>query len=206
MREAISGVRAGLKMIGVVVAGLSVSACVGAGSDPGDSLGNLFAFNTTSPPPAPAAVSEARVVCPYLDVLEGGAAHRVYAGAQESRNVRYQFSLGDVARQCRVENGQLLLKIGVEGKVLLGPAGAPSSFNVPVTIAVRNEKNEQIVAERTYQVAASIPSGAAHTTFNVVSEDIAVPFTGERADASYQIFVGLDGANSASNRARARRR
>ena len=47
--------------------------------------------------------------------------------------------MGEIARECRVAGNQLIIKIGVEGRVLLGPAGSPGTFTVPVTIAVRDE-------------------------------------------------------------------
>jgi hypothetical protein len=139
-------------------------------------------------------------------VREGAAAHRVYAGQQSNANVRYQFSMGEVARECRVAGSQLILKIGVEGRVLLGPAGSPGAFTVPVTIAVRDEASRQIVANRSYRVAANIAQGSSNTTFAVVSDEIAVPFKSAAASEDYQIFVGFDGASSAAGPQARRRR
>lgn len=153
-----------------------------------------------------AAGGSRELVCPYVDVREGAAAHRVYAGQPGGSNVRYQFSMGEIARECRIDGDRMILRIGVEGRVLLGPAGAPGSFTVPVTIAVRDESSRSIVANRAYRVSANIPQGASNTVFAVVSEDIAVPFKSLAANDDYQVFVGFDGASSAAGPQQARRR
>lgn len=153
------------------------------------------------------AASQTRdLVCPYVDIRDGAAAHRVYAGQPSNESVRYQFSMGDIARDCRVAGNQLILKIGVEGRVLLGPAGSPGSFTVPVTIAVRDESSMAMVANRSYKVAASIGQGSSGTAFSVVSDEIAVPFKSLQGNMDYQVFVGFDGASSAAGSQPSRRR
>lgn len=155
---------------------------------------------------APPAGAPSNLVCPYVDVREGAAAHRVYAGQPSNATVRYQLSMGDIARECRISGNQLVLRIGVEGRVLLGPAGAPGGFTVPVSIAVRDESTKRYVSNRTYRVAASIAQGAANTSFAVVSEDISVPLKSLAANEDYLVYVGFDGASAAAGGQRARRR
>jgi hypothetical protein len=86
------------------------------------------------------------------------------------------------------------MKVGVEGKVLLGPAGSPASFTVPVTIAVVAEGSNKTVSSRNYKASASIPQGQSLSSFTIVSEDIAVPFINEAANMDYSIVVSIDGA------------
>lgn len=202
-----------LKGAAAIAALLSLAGCGG-----GSYMGSLFGSGSSTPAQpvasgqpqtAQGAVpsGQARdLACPYVDVREGAAAHRVYAGQPSSANVRYQFSMGEIARDCRVAGNQLIIKIGVEGRVLLGPAGSPGSFTVPVTIAVRDETSKAMVANRSYKVSASIASGSANTTFAVVSDEIAVPFKSMAANEDYQIFVGFDGASSAAGPQARRRR
>lgn len=215
----------GLPSAGRAVALASVCALLtGCG---GGYLGPLWGSSSAPATPAPAATGQAagaaaptgaasllggggpfgrrELNCPYVDVREGAAAHRVYAGQPANSAVRYQFSISDVARECRVVGDQLVIKVGIEGRVLLGPAGAPSSFAVPVSVAVRNEANGQFVANRAYRVAASIPAGSSNTGFSVVSEEISVPFKSLAANEDYQVFVGFDGASSAAGPERRRR-
>ena len=123
---------------------------------------------------------------------EQSAALRVMAGGA----VRHQFSIGELARQCRVINKQLVLKVGVEGKALLGPAGSPSAFTVPVTIAVRKDGEERPFLARSYRATAAIPAGQSQTTFTIVSDEIIVPFVSEAANEDYEIIVSIDGAGA----------
>jgi hypothetical protein len=222
MRQGISRCLSASKGALAVTAALALSGCGG-----GSYVGSLFGSGSSSSAPASQPVASGQppaagapqsavlplfntgpteLVCPVVDVREGAAAHRVYAGAQSNANVRYQFSMGDIARQCRVQGNQIVLKIGVEGRVLLGPAGSPGSFSVPVSIAVRDEATRQFVATRTYRVAANIPQGSANTEFAVVSDEIAIPFKGLAANEDFIIFVGFDGASAATGNQATRRR
>ena len=185
----------------ILLATLAVSllgACSGASETEGlgGTVGNLLIFNSrTAPPPVQAnAIAPPRdLICPNIDVKEGAAAQRVYAGGQDSRNVRYQFSLGELARECRVVGNQLIMKVGVEGKVLLGPAGAPSAFTVPITIAIKKDGADKPVTSRSYRANASIAAGQSQNSFSVVTEEIAVPFINEAANEDYEIVVSIDG-------------
>ena len=190
---------------------LGLGACSsGGGGDPADTIGNLFAFNSTKAPPLPEATpsnSPQNLICPVVDVREGGAAHRVYAGSgTDSANVRYQFSIGDTARECVRQGEQIVIKVGVEGKVLLGPAGSPSSFTVPVFIGIRRDSDQQMLVSKVYNVSASIQAGTANTTFSVVSEPLAVPYTRDNANEDYSIYIGFERPSQTQRTSQRRRR
>ena len=160
-------------------------------------FGNLLAFNTTNPGSVPAAAhpGDEPLRCPSLEVLDGTSSYRIYAGADQSNgNVRYQFSMGDVARDCTRSGNDILMKVGVEGRVLLGPAGAPGSFTVPVRIAVRRDSDQKPAAAKLYQVPATIAAGETAGSFTIVTDPIAVPFLTSHADDDYTILVGFDSA------------
>ena len=63
---------------------------------------------------------------------------------------------------------------------------------MPVRIAVRHDGDGKAVATKFFQVPATIAAGADSTTFQVVSEPIAVPFLTSHADEDYTILVGFD--------------
>ncbi len=180
-----------------VVAGLS--ACGGSSgfeppSNGGTTLGNLLAFNSLNAPSKPKPLdTEEKPTCPDIEVLDGTASSRVYGtGEQSNANVRYQFSMGDVVRECSHVGNQLVMKVGVEGRALLGPVGSPGSFSAPVRIAIRREKDEQAVASKLYQIPVSIGAGDNGAPFSIVSDAIAVPFLSSQANTDYTILVGFD--------------
>lgn len=134
-----------------------------------------------------------RVSCPKIMILDGTAAARFHADSSPSNtNLRHQFSLGDVARECSHEGDQLLVKVGVAGKVLLGPAGSPGNFSVPIRIAIISESDSQPVVSRLYRAAATIRAGETQADFTVISDPLDVPFIQDKADVDYTIKVGID--------------
>jgi hypothetical protein len=192
-----------------LMAGLGIlggcSSAPGSGSGPTNAFGNFLAFGTTAPPPPPDRSKEVvKLDCPEVEVLGGAAAMRV--GGQENASVRYQYSMGDVARECQVENGQINIKVGVEGRVLLGPAGGPGSFQVPVRIAIRREADQKPAMSKVYRIDAAIAPGESQTTFNMVSDTFQVPYLRPRADDDYTIVVGFDDKAEAPAARRQKRR
>ena len=47
-------------------------------------------------------------------------------------NLRYQVTIGGTARECRMEGGLVSIKVGMEGRVILGPEGSAGSVDVPL--------------------------------------------------------------------------
>ncbi|KAA2234111.1 hypothetical protein [Salinarimonas soli] len=187
-----------------VVAGLA--GCTSSGSSGGSSggnvLSNLFFYGGTTVPPA-AAANAAEFDCPAIDVFEGGAALQSYAGGRtgDYEGLRHQISLGNLARECTVQaDGSVLVRVGVEGRVLMGPAGGTGGrFDAPVRIVVRS--GSQVLAQRARRVPVSVPSGDTQGTFTVVEEGIVVP---ARIGENFEILVGLGGASAAEPRPRRR--
>ncbi|MDX7949998.1 hypothetical protein P7D22_02255 [Lichenihabitans sp. Uapishka_5] len=211
--------RIGFAIMGV--AGCLVLAGCGAAGTPGfepetqggptlsSKLANLVAFNKLFPSAAPLPQTEVQVECPSIEVLDGTASVRTYAGEQSNANVRYQFSLGDIARECSKAGGNLLLKVGAEGRVLLGPSGSPGAFTVPIRVAVRNDATQKVVFSQLNRISASIASGTSETAFTYVSEPFQVPIVAH-PDEDYTILVGFDptgaGVVPAKSAMRARRK
>jgi hypothetical protein len=163
----------------------------------GSKLANLLGFKSNDAPAAPGA--EVRhIFCPQVIVLEGTAASQAYAGTPaSSANLRYQSALDDTARECTLEGEQLAIKIGVAGKVLLGPAGSPGSFSVPVRMAILRERDNQPIISKLYHAAVTVAAGETRADFTIVSEPLRVPFIQGHAEDDYTIKVGIDDGASA---------
>lgn len=164
----------------------------------GETLGNLFKFGgTTVPPAAPRPTDD--VFCPPVGVIDGGAAIRAYTGGKvgDPAALRHQISVGQLARECVEQaDGSILVKVGVEARALLGPAGAPGRYDVPVTVTVK--RGERILASRTQRVSVSVPQGSAQGSVLVVQDGLLVP---PRIN-DYEIDVGLVGGNAPARRAK----
>lgn len=147
----------------------------------------------TNDTPAAPGKQVRHIVCPEVLILEGTAASQAYAGTPpSSANLRHQYSLTDTARECTLDGDQLAIKIGVAGKVLLGPAGSPGSFNVPVRMAVLGAHNNEPITSKLYHAAVTVPAGETQADFTIVSEPLRVPFIQDHAEDDYSIKVGID--------------
>lgn len=208
-------------LVGAGLLGCSVLAGCGAGGTPGfepesqttnpnstlQKLGNLIAFNKLFPGSAPLPQTEAQIDCPTIEVQDGTASVRTYAGEQTNNNVRYGYSLGDIARECSKSGDKLILKVGAEGRVLLGPAGSPGTFTVPIRVAVRNDATQKVLFSQLSRVSSSVPPGGTEGAFSYVSELFTVPFVAH-PDEDYTILVGFDpsGTGTAAPAGKRRRR
>ena len=73
-------------------------------------------------------------------------------GGPDNASVRYQFNIGDTARECDPAGpGQATLKIGVSGEVVIGPAGSAGTYNAPLRIMVTQVSDKTDVFSQVYQ-------------------------------------------------------
>src|SRR5476649_1230142 len=83
-------------------------------------------------------VTNSAIDCPGMMVRSGASTWQV-PGGTTSTNLRYQGSLGQLARECAVLGDAMTIKVGVEGRVLVGPKGGAGSVAVPLRIALVQE-------------------------------------------------------------------
>ena len=196
-----------------LLAGFALLACLsacgslgfGGGSDddtqpaapsPTKSFLQNLAMGGPAPAPAPAPAAQARLPnvvnqqddfsCPVLDVSANGASIRDFAGGAEAgaQALRHQISITNLARECKDAGANITMKLGVEGSVLLGPAGAPGTFSVPLLFEARLK--DKVVASQRETLSVTIPPGESRAFFNTVLTDFAIP-----KDDETDVFVGL---------------
>lgn len=164
------------------------------------SMGNMFApgpadnsLSNASPTQAelsavnalPAIATE----CPPIKVRQGAEALFNYAsGNRSARNLNYQAVIDQESRNCVVSNGLITVKMGVVGRVLLGPAGSQTSVNVPVRFVV--ERDDVALFSQRYDIPVSIAPPAQSGDFVKVVENVGIPYTGGE---DIVIWVGFDG-------------
>jgi hypothetical protein len=137
------------------------------------------------------------IVCPEIQILDGTSADRVYAPGKDQSNesVRYQFSIDDVARGCQINGNQVAMKIGVAGKVLLGPAGSAGTYPAPIRVAIIDLSDGSPVISKLYQVPASVADGQTEAPFTLVTDPLSIPTRPNFAE-NYTIKVGFDSAGN----------
>ena len=134
--------------------------------------------------------------CPSLDIRQGAATLAIAGGTQgqpTASDLRYQLTFTQLARQCALNGPVIRMRVGVQGRVLVGPAGAPNDVSVPIRYAVVQEGVEPktiITKFRRFNVA--IPSGQTNVSFTDIEEDLSFPMPSRAALDAYVVYVGFD--------------
>ena len=135
-------------------------------------------------------VASQDINCPEVTVADGGAALRV--GGADNASVRYQFNIGDTARQCDPAGpGQAAIKVGVAGQVVIGPAGSAGTFSAPVKITVTQIAGDKTVFSQTYRVEATT-DGVRGGDFRIVTDPINLPMPTLQLADVYSVTVGFE--------------
>ncbi len=157
----------------------------------------LFGFGEgDKKPDQPAAPAEApEIDCPGVEVRQGASTFQ-QSGADNGSSalsLRYQANFVRFARECAVRAGNVVMKVGVEGRVILGPAGTAGTLALPVRLAVVKEGLEpQTIWTKFYMVPVVIPPGQPNVLFTHVEEDMSFPNPpGDELD-KYVVYVGFD--------------
>ena len=109
--------------------------------------------------------------------------------------MRYQGTIGEMARECKVENGIVTMKVGIQGRILLGPAGSPGTVDVPLRYAVVREGPEpKFIWSKFYKILVAIPEGKTNVAFTHIDEAITFPQPSPDEMNSYIVYVGFDPA------------
>jgi hypothetical protein len=145
--------------------------------------------------PTPLPVAALDIYCPPVDIADDGAAVRV--GGPDNASVRYQFNIGDTARECDPAGpGQAALKIGVSGEVVIGPAGSAGTYSVPLRIAVTHNGDNKEIFSQTYKIEATT-DGLRAGAFRVVTEPIPLALSTLQLADVYSITVGFANGGAA---------
>jgi hypothetical protein len=116
-------------------------------------------------------------------------------------DVRYQLSFTDLARQCTVAGGNMVMKVGVQGRIIVGAGGGPGPVDIPLRYAVVREGIEPTtIATRFKRVAAEVAPGQSNVVFSDVEENLSFPLPSRAELAGYMVYVGFDQIGDASEK------
>ena len=135
--------------------------------------------------------------CPGVDVRAGASTIQLNTPGQDATavTVKYQITIARTARECSVRGTNLTVKVGVLGRIILGPAGTPGQLDIPLRLALVQEGPEpKTVWTKFYKIPVVIPPGQSNTPFMHVEEDLTVPIPRRVELDAYQIYVGFDQA------------
>jgi len=138
------------------------------------------------------------VECPSVSVRTGAATLMIGSkpgeGEPSALDLRYQATITRTARECHINSGLMTMKVGVEGRVITGPAGGPGTVDVPLRIAVVHEGiNPKTIVSKFARVEVAVASAVDHVPFTHVDPEISFPMPQPIADIdAYVVYVGFD--------------
>jgi hypothetical protein len=138
------------------------------------------------------------VDCPGVQIRNGASTLIIGSKPGDAEpaalDVRYQGSIVRTARECHVNSGMMTMKIGIEGRVITGPAGGAGTVDVPMRIAVVKEGvNPQTITSKFGKESVTLAGDVDRVTFTHIDPDITFPLP-QPAGAidSYVVYIGFD--------------
>jgi hypothetical protein len=166
------------------------------GSSFSQRMNALFFGSPASPgEPKAAAGPNPDVDCPSVDVRSGASTLSVAAPGVEANatNLRYQASIAQTARECAVLGATMTVKVGIQGRIILGPTGTPGRVDVPMRLALVREGIEpRTIWTKLYRVPVTVPPGQNNVPFVHVEEDMTFPVPKPADLEAYVVYVGFD--------------
>lgn len=143
-----------------------------------------------------AATAQGDVTCPPVEVRQGASTLTISpAGDNSAMSVRYQGEFLRMARNCTVAEGSMMMRIGVEGRVIVGPKGGPGEVDVPLRIAVVQETPGGMKPVTTKFVRIPVTLGPADGSkvFAHVEEALSFPVPSPTSQLDdYIAYIGFD--------------
>lgn len=201
--------RSGAGLLAITALAL-LAGCGSTMSSMTSSVGNVFSKSpldlfsssptatqtNTATPDAPEMQTD--IECPGVKIRDGAATLVVGSNPKEQQpsplDVKYQGSIIRTARECHVNNGIMSMKVGVEGRIITGPAGGPGTVEVPLRIAVVQDGLPPKPVVSTFgKEAVTIGGNVDRANFTHVDDTISFPLPKPLGLLdSYVVYVGFD--------------
>jgi hypothetical protein len=163
-----------------------------------DRFKSLFGGKSEEPapgaPPSAPPQSESDLSCPPVSIRAGASTYAVAAPGKQAvgNDLRYQATITRTARDCTRNGDQITARIGIQGRVIAGPAGNPPTVEIPLRVAVvQGGVQEKTIATKVYRTTVSM-SEAGSEPFSLVAEDVVYPVPPGATGDSYIFYIGFD--------------
>ena len=160
----------------------------------GDRFKGLFGIAPEQPAETAPAEGEPDLTCPPVSIRAGASTYAVAAAGKQpvGNDIRFQATITRTARDCTRNADQITARIGIQGRVIAGPAGAPSTVEIPLRVAVvQGGVQEKTIATKVYRTTVSLSEDGS-VPFALVAEDLVYPVPLGAAGDSYIFYIGFD--------------
>lgn len=144
------------------------------------------------------AAAQSDINCPDITIRSGASTMMVGTKPGDAEpnalDVRYQGSITRTARECHVSGGVMTMKVGIEGRVITGPAGGPGTVDVPLRLAVVQEGvSPKPIVSKFARVQVTVTNAVDRVIFTHVDPEISFPMpTPAGLIDAYVVYVGFD--------------
>jgi hypothetical protein len=156
---------------------------------------SLFSGSGAAAPAAAGSPAFNADDCPNVEIRTGTGSLTLAGKPPEAAptDVRYELTLTQLARQCMVVGADLVMKVGVQGRIIVGPVGGPGQVDLPLRFAVVRESAEaKTITTKFKRVSAEVPPGQSNVAFSDVEENLSFPMPSRAELPAYRVYVGFD--------------
>lgn len=204
IRQATVAGRASYVVLGL--AGAVLTGCGGATTDfsaspsstslptIGDRFNQLFGSKSQAVGEAPSAPDGVEPDCPIVKIRAGASTYAVAPPGKQpiASELRYQATITRTARDCTRSSGQIIARIGIQGRVIAGPAGAPATIEIPLRVAVvQTGVHEKVISTKVFRTTVSMSEDTG-VPFSLVGEDLAYTMPPGLTSENYVFYIGFD--------------
>ncbi|HZL31152.1 MAG TPA: hypothetical protein VFC54_08835 [Pseudolabrys sp.] len=138
------------------------------------------------------------IECPGVAVRTGASTLSIGTKPSQEEpsalDLRYQGTILRTARECHVSAGFMTMKVGIEGRIITGPAGGPGNVDVPLRIAVVHEGPvPKPIVSKFASVPVTVANAVDRVNFTHVENDVTFPMPVPAGDIdAYVVYVGFD--------------
>jgi hypothetical protein len=161
-----------------------------------DKLKGLFGGSKSEDQQPPIVSNEPQqdMDCPQVTIRAGASTYAIAAPGKQAvgNDVRYQATIVKLARECTKNGGEITARIGIQGRVIAGPSGAPPTIEVPLRVAVvEGGIGEKVIATKAFKTTVTMGEDES-VPFTLVADDLVYPVPPPNVADNYIFYVGFD--------------
>lgn len=145
---------------------------------------------------APVVALPPNFECPPVQIRSGASTLTSSADSGEptATNLRYQVGITNTARECRGAPGSMVaVRVGIQGRVILGPQGTPGTIDVPIRYAMVFETvPPQTIVTKLERISVTVPPGESNVLFSHVVDGLEFSIPRAVEIQSYVLYLGFD--------------
>ena len=143
---------------------------------------------------APVNAMVVQASCPQVFIRDNNAFHREYlkGGQDDPAKLVYQASFGETTRSCGTDGVNMVITVMAQGRIIVGPAGKPGAFDLPVRVSVSETSQVTQTEEQIYsqfvRFPVSVTPDAPSGQFLFQKADVTIPAASARNAKLYLSF------------------